>query len=81
MSTLAKQLLKVNPTEGKANPSNDDFDDFMIPNAPLSSPSRMSRRTRGDSIDESEFSTPIFQPRQRKEAYTNDDNTDTYRAA
>lgn len=80
MSSLAKQLLNVHPSEGKSNPSIDDFDDFLIPNAPIS-PSRLSRRTRGDSLDESELSTPGFQPRQRKEAYVNDENNDTYRAA
>jgi hypothetical protein len=75
MSSLAKQmLLTVNTSsaEGKIPQSQDDFDDFMTP-----SPSRIgTRRTRGDSLDETELSSSGYPPRPRKDLYTSGDDPD-----
>lgn len=70
MSSLAKQLLTKGASESKNPNSVDDFDDFMS-----ASPSRIAtRRTRGDSIDDTELSVTGLPPRPKKDIYSSDDH-------
>lgn len=75
MSTLAKQLLLKNSEGKQQQQSIDDFDDFITP-----SPSRMgTRRTRGDSLDESEslYSLPP-KPKRDYSLFSGDDHENRF---